>query len=348
MNCETIDSILDDHRVARLGVPERRDVDAHLRTCDRCAEAWTMQHLLVGERFDAPPAGLFERLTSRLPDVAATLTPATATRRRWLSPALAAGVLLAVAVALWRLPDRELDVESASAPAPAPSVVGPVEPLRPGPELIARTDYELVGPGSLPAMSGGRVQVVEFFAYWCNPCYAFESELVRWKQTVEPRIEVVRIPVVWNPRSELQARAHYTAAALGRLDIVHGPMFEEIHRGGNALDSAGALAKLFAQFGVDVAAFDEAFNSSAVDAQVERAAALAREYGITSTPSLVIGGRYRTSPGLAGSAERALAVAERLAATSAVCDRTTCSSQRASDPTRTLDLLRERTREPIR
>ena len=66
MNCETIDSILDDHRAARLGVLERRDVDAHLRTCERCAETWTTQHLLVGERFDAPPAGLFERLAKLL------------------------------------------------------------------------------------------------------------------------------------------------------------------------------------------------------------------------------------------------------------------------------------------
>jgi thiol:disulfide interchange protein DsbA len=315
MNCETIDSILDDHRAALLGVPERRDVDAHLRTCDRCAEAWTLQNLLVGERFDAPPAGLFERLASRLPDVVATSAPATATRRRRLSPALAASVLLAAAIALWWLPDRALVLvvrESVNGPTLAvESVI--VEPTRPAPELTASTDYELVGPGSLPAMSGGRVQVVEFFAFWCNPCYAFESELVRWKQAVEPRIEVVHVPVVWNPRSELQARAHYPAAALGRLDIVRGPMFEEIHRGGNALDSVEALTELFARFGVDVAAFDEAFNSSAVDAQVERAAELAREYGITSTPTLVIAGRYRTNASLAGSAERALAVAERLA-----------------------------------
>jgi thiol:disulfide interchange protein DsbA len=309
MNCETIDSILDDHRAALLGVPERRDVDAHLRACDRCAEAWKLQHLLAGERFDAPPPGLFERLASRLPDAEATPAPAAAARRRWLSPALAAGVLLAVAVALWRVPSQQGDVAILTTPAPAPSVAVPVE----APTFTAGVDYELVGPGSLQAMSGGRVQVVEFFAFWCNPCYVFESELMRWAQAVEPRIEVVHVPVVWNPTSELQARAHYMAAALGRLDIVRGPLFDAIHRDGNALDSVDALVELFARLGVDVATFDATFNSSAVDAQVAQAAALAREYGITSTPTLVIAGRYRTSQSLAGSAERALAVAERLA-----------------------------------
>jgi thiol:disulfide interchange protein DsbA len=296
MNCEAIDSILDDHRAALLDVPERRDVDVHLRTCDRCTEAWRLQHLLVGERFDEAPPGLFERLASRLPDVAATPAPTAARRRRWLSSALAAGVLLAVAVAvaLWRLPELGLKFKIVRE---VPSVAVLLERSAPVRVDAAGVDYEPVGPGSLPAMSGGRVQVVEFFAFWCNPCYAFESELVRWAQAVEARIEVV----------------HYTAAALGRLDIVRGPMFDEIHQSGNALDSVEALAKLFARFGVDIAAFDEAFNSSAVDAQVERAAALAREYGIMSTPTLVIAGRYRTNTSLAGSAERALAVAERLA-----------------------------------
>lgn len=333
MNCETIDSILDDHRAAHLGGPERRDVDAHLHTCDRCAEAWTLQHLLVGERFDAPPAGLFERLAGRLPEVKAAPAPAGAARRRWLAPALAAGVLVAAAVAVWWVPGQQftpsivllrheggLRFAIRTTPWPAPSVTAPVE----APTFTAGVDYEPVGPGSLPAMSGGRVQVVEFFAFWCNPCYVFESELVRWKQAVEPRIEVVHVPVVWNPRSELQARAHYTAAALGKLDIVRGPLFDAIHEGGNALDSAAALAELFARLGVDVATFDATFNSSAVDAQVAQAAALAREYGITSTPTLVIAGRYRTNTSLAGSAERALAVAERLAR------QESCSVARAS------------------
>jgi protein dithiol oxidoreductase (disulfide-forming) len=356
MNCETIDSILDDHRAARLASPERRDVDAHLRTCDRCAEAWAAQHLLAGERFAAPPPGLFERLAGGLAAVEAAPARATATRARratWLSPTLAAGVLVAMAVTIWRLPDTRLIVEVASAPpvsTPAPSVTAPVDsPPRAAATLVAGADYDLVGRGSLPAMSGGRAQVVEFFQFGCFPCYSFESQLERWQQIVEPRIEVVRIPVIWNERGELHARAYYTAAALDKLDIVRGPLFAEIHERGNPLLSAAALAKLFAAYGVDLATFEETFNSSAVDAQVERAAALAREYDITATPALVVGGRYLVKN---GAANGMFAIAEELAGQSLlevrerVQDLPTLDRDDRVRVQETLRQLRESTREP--
>jgi thiol:disulfide interchange protein DsbA len=351
MNCEIIDSILDDHRAARLAPPERRDVDAHLRTCDRCAELWSTQHLLAGERFAAPPPGLFERLSSGLDAVDAAPVRATAARARWLSPALAAGVLVAMAVMIWRLPDPRGDVETASTPpvsTTAPSVTAPVDlPRRAASTLAAGVDYDLVGRGSLPAMSGGRTQVVEFFQFGCFPCYSFESQIERWKQIVEPRIEVVRIPVIWNETGELHARAYYTAAALDKLDIVRGPFFAEIHERGNPLLSAAALAKLFAAYGVDSATFEATFNSSAVDAQVERAAALAREYNITATPSLVVGGRYLVKT---GSANGMFGIAEELAGQSLLELRERAQDLPAPDQVdrvrETLDSLRESTREP--
>jgi thiol:disulfide interchange protein DsbA len=238
------------------------------------------------------------------------------------------------------------------APAPAPIVTAPVAATpRAAPTFVAGRDYELAGRGSLPATSGGRVQVVEFFWWGCTPCYAFEADLLRWKEAVEPRIEVVKIPIAWNPAAELHARAYYAAEALGRLDVVQGPFFEEIHRGGNALASAGALAKFFARFGVDAAVFDATFNSNAIDTRVEEAKALAREYGITATPSLVIGGRYVTTPTLAGAPARMFAVVEELADT---CEQTLCALlERASAPTRepgreTLDQLRDRAQAPVR
>ena len=364
MNCETIASILDDHRAARLGAAERRDVDAHLHGCDRCAETWSTHHLLASERFDAPPAGLFERLTTGLDTRAAPPARATGTRRRWVSPALAASLLLVMAATIWRLPDPQRE-----ATASAPVVTGPVLSTLTAPvdapppaaaALTAGVDYDLVGRGSLPAMSGGRAQVVEFFAWWCNPCYAFDAQLERWKQSVEPRIEVVRIPVVWNQRGELHARAYYTAAVLGRLDVMHGPVFAEIHDRGNPLSSPEAWAKLFAAYGVDPGTFDATFNSTRVDAQVERAAALASEYGITSTPSLVVGGRYLVNATRAGSTERLFAVAEQLAAGGGCSVRNPASVQERGDPIfeqvqvdrdaaraqEALNALRERTQDP--
>jgi thiol:disulfide interchange protein DsbA len=52
---------------------------------------------------------------------------------------------------------------------------------------------------------------------------------------------------------------------------------------------------------VDGPAFAAAFDSPRVDERLQQALALAREYGIDATPSLVVAGRYKTNPAMAGS-----------------------------------------------
>ena len=51
-----------------------------------------------------------------------------------------------------------------------------------------------------------------------------------------------------------------------------------------------------------------------VDRKVRRSASLARRYGLEGVPALVIDGRWLTSPGITGSQERTLEVADYLIA----------------------------------
>jgi protein-disulfide isomerase-like protein with CxxC motif len=81
---------------------------------------------------------------------------------------------------------------------------------------------------------------------------------------------------------------------------MHNAFYDEIHERGNALASRTDLADFFERFGVDTATFDATFDSSKVDARMQRAAALNREYGITATPTLIVAERYAARPALAG------------------------------------------------
>jgi thiol:disulfide interchange protein DsbA len=149
------------------------------------------------------------------------------------------------------------------------------------------------------------IEVTDFFMFECFPCYEFESELAGWDAQKPSYVALTRVPSMFRPDAEIHARAYYTAEALGIRDAVHAAMYDEIHVRGNRLASRPELVELFARFGVDAAAFDAAFDSRAVDARVEHAIALNREYRITSTPTLVVDGRYST---------RTLEVVDRLIA----------------------------------
>ena len=64
--------------------------------------------------------------------------------------------------------------------------------------------------------------------------------------------------------------------------------------------------------GIDAAKFGEAFKSFAVNTKINRAKQLTEAYKIDGVPALGINGRFYTSGSLAGSNERALAVADFL------------------------------------
>jgi thiol:disulfide interchange protein DsbA len=143
------------------------------------------------------------------------------------------------------------------------------------------------------------IEVIEFFMPECFPCYAFEPELSRWEAEAPSDVVLTRIPAMFNPLAQLHARAYYTAEALGKLDTIRAEIYDEIHVRGNSLGSRDAVADFFGRFGVDRATFEATFDSVEVDARLQRAAALSREYSVSATPTIVVAGRYSTNPGLA-------------------------------------------------
>jgi thiol:disulfide interchange protein DsbA len=330
MNCDTIDSLLDDHLVSRLSASERQRAADHVGGCARCSAAWAADDALRGETMAHPAPDLFAALLSRISAAPARLP--TRRRRLWASLAAAAAALVIAAVAArWAVVELELRPElSVNAwtmkyvfrrNAAAPPEVSPASPAAAALPFVAGRHYEVL-PGAAPrnaVAAGDAVEVIEFFMYWCDPCYAFEPDLVRWEAAAADRASLTRVPALFNARAELLARAYYTAEALGKLDAMHAELYDEIHARGNPLATRAALAELFERSGVERAAFDAAFDSSYVEARMRRAAALNREYAIQATPSLVVAGRYATNPTLAGSWDAMLAIVDQLVAESRAC-----------------------------
>ncbi len=148
---------------------------------------------------------------------------------------------------------------------------------------------------------GEGVEIADVFWYGCPHCYTFKPMLDDWIATNSERVRLVRLPALVNRGWQTHAQAWYTAQALGKADELHGPVFDAIHQGGQRLNQRRELRDFFEQQGVDPEAFDSAWESFAVDAQLRRARQLNSEYGIRGTPSVVVNGRYMTSPSMVGT-----------------------------------------------
>src|SRR3546814_11933843 len=74
---------------------------------------------------------------------------------------------------------------------------------------------------------------------------------------------------------------------------------------GNPLNSEAQIAALFKKdAGIEADKFSGTFNGFVVDAQVRKAEALSRSYGIYSVPTIVVGGKYATGPAMTGGLEQ--------------------------------------------
>ncbi|MBI3897522.1 MAG: thiol:disulfide interchange protein DsbA/DsbL [Gammaproteobacteria bacterium] len=170
--------------------------------------------------------------------------------------------------------------------------------------LPARIEVETSGP---------KVEVREFFWYGCMHCNALEPTIQNWLKHKPANVAFVRTPATFG-RWALHAQAYYAFEALDALDKLHSAMFYEIHEKKRRLDSEEAIAEFAAEHGIPAAKFTEAFNSFGVRLKLEKAKHLAEAAGIDSVPTLLVDGRWVTSPELAGGGEAALKVVDQLVA----------------------------------
>lgn len=316
MRCNHVDEILNGHIYADLAPRARAELDEHLGGCARCSAAWRVHEALVGFPAAQPDPRLFEGIVGQLD--AAPRLPRPLPMRRWVPHFGLAALLAIVGLTVWVL----------ESPLPTPPQteardVGEVRDatsveIDPG-RFAEGRDYRTLPLAARVVAADDGVEVVEMFMYACFPCFAFEPHLQAWSETRGEDIRLERVPVTWGPLAALHARAFYTAELLGKSEQVHAAFFQEVHVGGNRLDSEAMLAAFFERFGVDQATFRRTFRSADVDARLARADALARRFGTTGTPSLIVDGTYVTGGAMAPDYETLVAIVDELVTESATC-----------------------------
>jgi len=157
-------------------------------------------------------------------------------------------------------------------------------------------DYRKLDPLQQTS-SGPKVEVLEFFAYWCPQCSSLEPKIADWVRSGAKDVVLKQVPLILaNEYSRRYAALYYTFIELGRTDL-HDEFFEAIVRSRRAGD--GNLLRPEAQrafaisSGVAAAQFDRVIQSPEVAAEVERAEELARAYEVTSAPTIAVQGAYR-------------------------------------------------------
>jgi protein dithiol oxidoreductase (disulfide-forming) len=173
-------------------------------------------------------------------------------------------------------------------------------------------DFTPVETPQRPGVAPGKVEVLEFFSYACPHCSAFEPVIEAWEKQLPADVTLRRVPVPFLMNSDNFMHAYYALETIGAVPAMQLKIFRAIHVDRQRLEKGEDFAAFVAKNGGDPAKFLAAFKSFSVNTSVTRAKKLMADFKVESVPTLVVQGRWMTSPSIAGSPERSLAVVDQL------------------------------------
>ncbi len=242
--------------------------------------------------------------------VAATNTPATA--------GTAAAQETAAPASAQTVPD---------APA-APAVAA--APFVDDGKWVEGKQYFLIDPAQ-PTSHPGKIEVTEVFSYGCPACNGFHSTVDQIARSLPSNAVMNYLAAAFRPDENwpMYQRAFYAAQSLKLIDKTHDKMFDAVWKSGelSTYDLKGSklkpqaawpkiedVAKFYAAYGVSAEEFTGIANSFAVNTQIKRADELMKAYGVDSTPTMIINGKYRFTPITAGGFAQSVELARWLVA----------------------------------
>jgi thiol:disulfide interchange protein DsbA len=189
-------------------------------------------------------------------------------------------------------------------------------------QFEAGKQYFLVEPAQ-PTTTGDKVEVLEVFSYACPACNLFQVVANKIKSSLPKNAEMTYLPAAFRTDEDWPVfqRAFFASQALGLVEKTHDAMFDAVWKEGSLkindpvthklvqpMPTIEDVAKFYAKYGVKPEDFIGTANSFAVNAKIKRADAQVKAYGVDSTPTIIVNGKYRVTGTSAGGMDKIPAV----------------------------------------
>lgn len=161
--------------------------------------------------------------------------------------------------------------------------------------LLAGVHYDPITPPI--ARSGTKPEVVEVFNFKCPHCYTLFSHVAVWMEKNQQHFTYKALPVFWGKQTDVPLRAYFAAEFLDKGKEMKKAIFNA-HFGKSAdIENVEEIIFLAEAEGLDSGEFRNYLESFGVSAKIAQSKALQNAFRVSSTPTLVVNGKYQIAPG---------------------------------------------------
>jgi len=181
-------------------------------------------------------------------------------------------------------------------------------------------DYVQLGSPQPAQVVGKKVEVIEFFMYTCPHCNVLEPYLAEWVKKQGANVNFRRVHMPYGGVKDPLAHLYLTLEAMGMLEDMHVKVFKSIHVDRVRMNTDEVVLDWAVKNGIDKKKFLDVWTSFGVMTKLNRLPAVLAAYKVESVPTLVIDGRFMTSPSVVSAANKGLDEAALSKATVQVLD----------------------------
>jgi thiol:disulfide interchange protein DsbA len=157
---------------------------------------------------------------------------------------------------------------------------------------------------------GKKIEVTEFFMYHCPYCHALEPILAQWVKNQGDNIVFKRIHLPYQGPNDPEAHLFLTLQAMGKSEEYQARVMDAVadivkRKRSETLTEQEILELATQLAGIDKVKFTDTWRSFGVKTMLSRLPAIVgNHYKINSVPTIVVDGKYMTSPGTVSEVTR--------------------------------------------
>ena len=162
-------------------------------------------------------------------------------------------------------------------------------------QITEGVDYTVLSQPITPLEKNkNKIEIVEFFSYTCSHCRNLDPIYRKHMKTFAPDIAVRTEQVIWSDAEINLAKISSTVTQTNTKNQLNPAIFKALFDEQiNLIDPVTFQNWLKKQPGIDTKKFLDVYNSFTTSSDANRMKDLTNNYGINSTPRLIVDGKYQ-------------------------------------------------------